>query len=81
MIAMLTVNTAAYALRVEITEDRLTVEAQNVPLQDLLGRFSAFGIRVRMDKSINPKVDASFTDIEIQKGVDRILGPLNHAYL
>jgi thermitase len=80
-VLLLTACVAVQAYQVEIAGDRITVQADNVPLQELLAQFPAYGIRVRMDKTINPEVSVSLSNVEIQKGVDRILGPLNRAYI
>ena len=72
---------AAKGFRIEIVGDRFTLDAQNVRLQQVLVRITDYGIRVRMDKSINPMINATFVDLDIQEGMDRILGPLNRIYI
>jgi len=71
----------ADALDVRITKDRLTLHAQQEPLQSILKRFADFGIKVHIDPQINPLITASFEERDIQKGLDSILKGLNHVLI
>ena len=56
-------------LEVSMEGDRLTVHADQVPLQAILARISDLGVNVRIDAEINPVVSASFDDRDLQKGL------------
>ncbi len=67
---------AAFDLR--IGSGRISLAAEQVPLQDILKRFSERGIEVRIDPQINPPVTVSFEDLEMQEGLDTLLKSLSH---
>ena len=71
----------ADALHVCITGDRISIHADEVPLQNILKRMVDLGIRVRIDPTLNPKITASFENRDIQKGIGSILKPLNYAMI
>ena len=58
-------------LEVQLLGDRLTLNAEKAPLQEILLRLSDSGIRVQIDPQINPTVTASFENREIQKASSR----------
>lgn len=70
------VNT--FALKVRVNGNRLSVHADQVPLQEILERLSNLGIRISIQPQLNPKISASFEDWEIQKGINSILKSYNH---
>jgi len=72
---------SADALDIRITKDRLTLHADQEPLQTILKRVADFGITVRIDPQINPLISASFEERDIQKGLDSILKGLNHVLI
>ena len=72
---------SADALDIRITKDRLTLHADQAPLQTILKRVADFGITVRVDPQINPLITASFEERDIQKGLDSILKGLNHVLI
>jgi hypothetical protein len=69
------------ALEVSLEGNRLTLRADQVPLQEILARIADLGVEVRIDARINPIVSASFKDRDIQKGLASILKSTNHALL
>lgn len=71
----------AFELEVEPTTSRLSVHAENIPLQMLLQRVSDFGIAVRIDPAINPQVTASFNNKDLEEGLKSLLRPLNHIFI
>jgi thermitase len=71
----------AGALKVQIAGDRLTLEAEKAPLQDILARLEQEGIRARIDPQINPPVSASFKDRDVQKALEFILKDLDYVLL
>jgi len=86
-VALLVLSVVAFlageagALKVQITGDRLTLEAENVPLQDILARLAQEGIRARIDPQINPPVSATLQDRDIQKALEFILRDLDYVLL
>jgi len=71
----------AGALKVQIAGDRLTLEAEKVPLQDILAGLEQEGIRARIDPQINPTVSASFRERDVQKALEFILKDLDYVLL
>ena len=73
-------STAAHArgFEVELAGDSISINANQVPLQDILRRLVDQGIKVRIDPRINPHVTASFENREVQSGLDSILKSTNH---
>lgn len=69
---------AAGDIEVKITGDRLSIHANQAPLQDILKLFVEQGIEVRIDPSINKTISASFTNRDIARGLDSILKTINH---
>jgi thermitase len=68
-------------LEVQLRGDRLTLNAEKAPLQEILLRLSDFGIRVQIDPQINPAVTASFENRDIQKALESMLKGLDHALI
>lgn len=73
--------TSVGALEVRIAGDKLTLEADRIPLQDILRRFAHLGIKIRTDPGLNPEVSASFEEKEIQKGLDSILKSFDYVLI
>ncbi len=65
-------------LDVRINKDKLSLHADQVPLQNILRHMADLGIKIRIDPRINPNISASFEDRDIQKGVDSILKPFSY---
>jgi hypothetical protein len=78
LLLCLTAPGFALSLEVSLKGDRLTVHAEEVPLQDILNRLARQGVKVRIDPEINPGITASFADRDLQKGLDSILRGLSH---
>lgn len=70
-----------YALEVRMEGDRLTLQANQVRLQEVLARIAERGVQVRIDADINPVVSASFDRRDIQRGLSSILKSTNYALL
>ncbi len=66
---------------VSISGNRISIHAEKTPLQDILKQMVAFGIRVRIDPGLNPKITAFFENRDIQKGIGSILRPLNYVLI
>jgi thermitase len=73
--------TGAMASDVRIQGDRLTLHADQVPLQSILQRLTDLGIKIRIDPQINPNITASFEDRDIRQGLASILKPLDHVLI
>ena len=73
--------TRAIASDVSIQGDRLTLRADQVPLQSILQRLTDLGIKVHIDPQINPKITASFQDRDIRQGLGSILKPFGHVLI
>ena len=69
------------AVVVQVSGDRLTLNAEKAPLQEILLKLSDSGIRVQIDPQINPTVTASFENREIQKALESILKGLDHVLI
>ena len=73
--------TGAIASDVSIHGDRLTLHADQVPLQSILQRLTDLGIKIRIDPQINPEITASFEDRDIRQGLGSILKPFDHVLI
>ena len=69
------------ALVMQVNGDRLTLNAEKTPLQEILVRLSDSGIRVQIDPQINPAITASFDNRDIQKALESILKGLDHVLI
>ena len=81
LLVILLCVTSASAFEVQISGDRLTLRADQVPLQSILQRLADLGIKIRIDPQINPKTTASFEDRDIRQGLDSILKPFGHVLI
>jgi hypothetical protein len=81
LIIILFFVTNTYALEVKIVGDRLSVHADQVPLQSILQRIADLGIIVRIEPQLDPKISTSFQNWEIQKGLASILKSVNHVLI
>jgi predicted aspartyl protease len=85
LVAILLVLWAAmpcHAFQIEIRNNKLSVQAKDVPLQTLLKQLAAeYGITLRMDPAINPLVTASFSDRDLKDGLKSILKPYNYVLI
>ena len=68
-----------HAFQIEIKNNRLTVVAHQIPLQDLLKKIAGdYDIALRMDPAINPLVTVSFQNRDLEDGLKSLLKPHNH---
>jgi predicted aspartyl protease len=73
---------SCHAFQIDIKNNRLTVKAIQVPMQDLLRQLAAdYDIGVRIDPAINPPVTAAFNNRPLEAGLKSILKPHNHVLL
>ncbi|MBW2144515.1 MAG: S8 family serine peptidase [Deltaproteobacteria bacterium] len=69
------------ALELRITGEKLSIHADQVPLQDILKHMLDLGIRVHIDPDLNPKISASFENRDIQEGLGSILKSLDYVLI
>lgn len=63
---------------VEIIGEKLSLHADQIPLQNILQEIADLGVKVRVDPELNPEISASFENRDIQKGLASVLKSLNH---
>jgi thermitase len=68
-------------LEVQLRGDKLSLNAEKVPLQEILLALSDSGIRIQIDPEINPAITASFEKRDIQKALESILKGLDHVLI
>ncbi len=71
----------AQGFEARIVEDRLWLEAHDVPLQAVLGEIAKAGIRVQVDPDINPRISKRLENQALGKGIARLLKDLNHVLI
>jgi thermitase len=81
MLLVFAVEAYGVGLEVQRRGDRLTLNAEKAPLQEILLRLSDSGIRVQIDPEINPAITASFENRDIQKALESILKGLDHVLI
>lgn len=69
------------AIELRLVQDRLTLKAQNTPLQAILQALAGMGIAVKCDPAINPMVNADFQNQEIRGALEGILKPYANALI
>jgi hypothetical protein len=69
----------AAALDVSWGGDTLSVKADQVPLQDILGRLQESGITIRVDPRVNPSVTLHFENRDIRDGIEDLLAGCDYA--
>lgn len=81
LLVMPAMSSAAASFKLSLSAGRLSVQAARVPLQDLLRGLSQYGVAVRIDPAINPVVNASFQNKDVEEGLKSILRPLNSIFI
>lgn len=81
LLLTLAITAQASAFELQITDGKLSVSADKVPLQDLLRALSYNDIVVRIDPKINPPVSAEFSNRDLEQGIKSFLKPHNHAFI
>jgi thermitase len=81
LLVFLLIPVTSGAFVVQVNGDRLTLNAEKAPLQEILLKLSDSGIRVQIDPQINPVVTASFENRDIQKALETILKGLDHVLI
>jgi predicted aspartyl protease len=81
ILSLLAAAGGANAFELSLAAGKLSVEAERVPLQQLLRSLSDFGVAVRIDPEINPVISASFRNKDLEEGLKSILRPLNSIFI
>lgn len=77
---LIAISDPSHAFQIEIKGNTLSVDANQVPMQDLLKKLTTdHGITLRMDPAINPPITRSFQNRNLEDGLKSILKPYNHA--
>ena len=66
---------------VRLQGERLTLNAKDQPLADILEMLSDQGVRIRIDPRINPRVTAAFTDRPIGSAMAGLLKSVDYALI
>jgi Aspartyl protease len=70
------------AYRMEIKGDKISIEANQIPLRGILKQLSTdYGIIVRIDPAINPLITISFQNRDLEDGLKAILKPQNLVFI
>lgn len=77
LIYMFFVSTAT-SLELNISGDRLSIQADNTPLNNILQALTDKGIKVSTDPQINRSITASFTNRELESGLKTLFKNLNY---
>ena len=78
LVVSLILATESMALEVVIEKDKISILANQVPLQDILKRITQYDISIRIDPEINPMITVSFANRDLQTGFKSLLKSLNH---
>lgn len=71
----------AAAFELQLAGNKLSVVADNVPLQDLLRSLTYYDIAIRIDPKINPIISVSFHDRDLEDGLKSIIKPYSHIFI
>jgi hypothetical protein len=67
---------------VEINGDKISIEANQIPMQEVLKQLSTnYGITVRIDPDINPLITVSFKNRDLEDGLKAMLKLHNHVFV
>ena len=58
--------------------ERMTLRAYNNSLPEVLSKLQRYGVKVEIDPSIQAKIDGDLVDIDIEKGMQKLLGSLGY---
>lgn len=71
----------AGALNLQINNNKISIHANNIPLQKILERMTALGVTIYLDPEINPNITASFENRDLEVGLKSILKSVNHTFV
>lgn len=69
------------SLHLSIEEDRLWLDADQVPLTELLERFAHLGVNVRLDPSIDARITAQVGGADLERALARILDSFGYVLI
>jgi hypothetical protein len=69
------------ALEFRLQGNRITLQAEQAPLREIMQRFSQAGIRVRMDPALNAQVTSLVTNAPLENTLQELLSPYGYALL
>ena len=76
------VYTPLPAYQMEISGDKISIDANQIPLRGFLKQLSTiYGITVRIDPAINPLITISFRNRDLEDGLKAILKPHNLVFV
>lgn len=81
LISVAAMGKTADSLTLEIANDKISVQAHMVPLQEILQRIAYYGITVRIDPDLNPETTAFHRNTDLESGLKSLLKPLNHIFI
>jgi hypothetical protein len=59
-------------------EDRLWLDSEKAPIQEVMNEFSLLGVDVRLDPSIRATVHGKLENVDVEKALQEILGPFSY---
>lgn len=69
---------AAAENRIHFANGKLSLNVSEAPFQDVVAQLARHGLRVKINSNFNPRVSASFTDLDLQKGLAVLLKNYNY---
>ena len=81
LVLLLLPHAAAATPEVRVEAGRLSLRAEQEPLREVLAELQLYGIRVRMDASLDQPVTATFRNRDLRKGLAHILKDVNHVLI
>ena len=66
----------AYEFRID--GDRITIRANDTPLQQVLADFVRAGVKVKVDPAIDARVSGYEKDLPVDKALEKLLGPFGY---
>lgn len=71
-------SASLHKLRLQITNDHITLHTDLTPLRLILAELAAQGIEIQADPQINPTVSIHLEKIPLTQGLSTLLRPVNH---
>jgi len=72
------VTAGADRVSLRLMEDRLWLEIDQAPIQEVMKAFTHVGVDVRLDPTIRANVDGTLEDVDIEEALQEILGPFSY---
>lgn len=71
-------NGLAASLEFDLRGDRISVDARNAPVREVLLAFSQAGVDTWLDPAIDATITSRFTDKDLEDALDRLLDSVNY---